>query len=182
MNRNLAHIAFGIVFLLYGCELDKIDYPVEPQIESRDLTVTETDDLLGNPIRLNTIHFYLIDGDGDIGPETPCYNGDIYLAGNCLVELYYKSGNSYMMDTSISIDTVFCGYDTVLMNVMGWYAMPYSGDLGQDKALKADIFIDIEYNTEPQKNYEEFFYTITVFDKSLNQSNTISTDTIIITQ
>lgn len=180
MNRKCFLLVGLIIFALTACELEKVDYPPEPFIRAEPLIVTDTIDLLNNKVRLINLHFYLIDGDGDIGPETPCFNGERYLPGNCYLELYYKDGNEFVKDTIQQLDTLFCGQDTVMMKMTEWYMIPYAGDLGQDNSLKEDIYIDVEYNTEPQKSYSEFFYKITVFDMALNQSNTISTDTVII--
>jgi len=159
--RQFIFVLVVIVFQFTSCELESVDYPPEPFIEFVDLKVLDTIDLLDNLSRLNTIHFYVIDGDGDIGP----INHPDYI-GNCYLQLFYEDSGKYKMDTNL-LDTV------------QWPTIPYVGELGQDKALKADIFIENEFNTEPQKSYSNFFYLITVFDMSLNQSNTISTDTII---
>jgi len=179
MNKFYTYLALVLIVFATGCELESVDYPPEPQIEFKELTVIDTVDLIGNKTQLNKIHFYLIDGDGNIG-ETPCYNGEMVLAGNCLLQRFYFEKGDYIEDVGY-IDTIFCAvFDTFsIENVTAWYNIPNVGELGQDKALKADIFIDLEYTTQLEQSYKNFFYKITVFDMTLNKSNIISTDTII---
>jgi hypothetical protein len=179
MSKFFIYMGLALIGFTQGCKLESVDYPPEPQIEFKTLTVIDTVDLNGNKTQLNKIHFYLIDGDGNIG-ETPCYNGEMVLGGNCLLERYYFENNSYKKDAGYT-DTIFCSESIFSVeNVTAWYNIPYVGQLGQDKALKADIYIDIEYTSDLQKSYTNFFYKITVFDMDVNRSNTISTDTLIL--
>jgi len=159
MSKHTFFIAF-LILVFSGCELETERYSFIPQIEFKELIVKDSLDLLGNPSRLITLHFYLIDGNGDIGP---IYNPD-YI-GNCNLELYYLKDGIYQQDTAI-------------LDTLRWPTIPYVGDLGQDKTLKADIFIDYAYNTFPTNSYTSFFYTVFVYDMSLNKSNIINTDTI----
>jgi hypothetical protein len=163
MNRFILFLSVFIIGFS-ACELENVEYSDIPNIEFKDLKVKDSLDLLGNPSRLITLHFYLIDGDGDIGP----INSPDYI-GNCNLELFFLKDLVYQNDTTI-LDTI------------RWTTIPYVGYLGQDKALKADVFIDIEYNAEPQMSYKNYFYKITVFDMVFNKSNTISTDTIILSE
>jgi hypothetical protein len=152
-----------LIGITYSCALEELDYPPEPFIEFRNIYSVDTFDLIGNPSRKITIHFYLIDGDGDIGP--------VYSSGfsgeNTNLELYFFDQNVFKIDTAVN-------------DTLRWLTIPWVGELGQDKVLKADVYLDMEYNTEPQKSYDDFFYAITVYDLALNKSNTIHTDTIII--
>jgi hypothetical protein len=162
-SKEIKWLWFSLAFLLvFSCELEQTDYPPEPFIEFRELQVIDSGGILGSA-RYFKIHFYLIDGDGDIGPiYHPEFDGK-----NCNVELFYKSGANYQLDTLILEDA-------------RWFEIPYVGDLGHDKALKADVYIDYGPFVEVQRQYTNFFLTITVYDMALNKSNTIHTDTIIL--
>lgn len=149
------------IFLLTSCELDSGDYSDIPFISFKKITVTDSVDILGNPsARLVNLHFYLIDGDGNIGPIYTI--NDTGPQPNCKVNFFYKdSQGNYIQDTLIES-----------------YTIPEIGDLGQDVLLKADIFIDITYNIGNPLSATQFFYSVQVFDKSLQASNILHTDTV----
>ncbi|HCC30746.1 MAG TPA: hypothetical protein DEQ03_11970 [Marinilabiliales bacterium] len=164
MNKLLTYIFLAVFAMVSACELETTDYPDTPQIEFKEIKVADTVDLLGSKSRLVNLHFYLIDGDGNIGPIYTIKD----TLPNCYITLYYKNSTGIFTQ------------DTNIIDTLSSYTIPDVGDLGQDKTLKADIFIDISYNTEPTMSHTHFFYSIQVIDKSLNKSNTIHTDTIII--
>lgn len=156
-------IVLFVFMSLHACQLEYTNYPTEPYIEFREISYKDSFDLLGNASRKIFIHYYLVDGDGDIGP---IYNND-FSGWNTNIELYVRNQNNYFIDTS-------------MVDSLRWVTVPFVGDLGQDYSLKADIYLDFEYNTEPEKSYTNFYYSITMYDLNLHKSNTIYTDTIII--
>ncbi|MBI9065875.1 MAG: hypothetical protein JEZ09_01205 [Salinivirgaceae bacterium] len=160
MNKIL--VSFLVLFFILGCDIESVDYPPEPYVEFKDVIVENSVDLLDNPIRNVSLHFYLIDGDGDIGPLLE--NTEIYR--NCNWELYYFNNNERMHDTML--------HDSII-----WVDIPSAGELGQDQSLKADVFITIEFTSAPQSTYDTFQFSIQVFDMALNESNIAWSDTII---
>jgi hypothetical protein len=182
LKSNHTFLIAFLILVFSGCELETERYSFIPQIEFKELTVVDTIDLLQNKIRQNKLHFYLIDGNGDIG-DVPCFDGADYYPGNCLIELHYYDGDKYVYDSTFPKSWFPCYGDSVEMRITQWYSIPSVGDLGQDKALKADVFIDIEYTKDPLNLqyhfHNNFFYKITVFDQKLNKSNVLNTDTII---
>ena len=161
-NKEIKWLWFSLMFLLFlSCELEQTNYPPEPYIEFKDLQVIDSGSVLGSA-RYFKIHYYLIDGDGDIGPIfRPGY------IGNCYIELYHFKDTAYQLDVSI-------------LDTLRWFEIPFVGDLGQDKALKADIYIDYGPFVGVQREYTNFFLTLTQYDMALNKSNTMYTDTIIL--
>lgn len=171
-----------MVLVFASCEVESVDYPPEPSIVFKNVMVENGEDLIGNPIRDVQLHFYLIDGDGDIGPF---YTENIL--GNCHVELFYKHNGTWQKNNSIAADTLVFETDTLIIDTLSWFNMPSPGDLGQDNTLKADVFIDIEYTyvsglvneVQPAK-FDTFYYTAQVYDLQLNTSNVAFSDTLII--
>ncbi|MFA6400726.1 MAG: hypothetical protein WCX31_03755 [Salinivirgaceae bacterium] len=167
-----------LVIAFSACDLENVNYSDVPYLEFKELKAKDSIDILENKSRLVTLHLYLIDGKGDIG-DFPCFDGTEYYPGNCLIQLHYYNGDKYVYDSTFPKAWFPCYGDSVEMRITEWYTIPPVGDLGQDKALKADVFIDISYTVEPQNSYKKYFYKVTVFDAKLNRSNTLITDTII---
>lgn len=152
---------------LAGCELEKTDYPPEPQIEFLSSNVEVVTNALGqNQIQIK-VKFYLIDGDGDVGlmefDTLPPYDANFFPS-------FYSINNGVKQ-----IDTTF---------IADKYRIPWVGDLGQDKALKAEVSIDFEY---PYSNsfpfpHDSIMYSFYMLDRLLNKSNTVWTDTIVVVQ
>lgn len=175
MNNKYAFYLFFLI-LLVGCKLEVIDYDDVPFIEMKEVIVEKGVDGLGNPSRNVYMHFYLIDGDGDIIPMIDTANN---FFGNCYIQLYYLDNDIFYKDKTVLMDTLLVGTDSIVKNVMGWYNIP-NKELGQDIALKADVYIDISYNYGPPVSYDTFRFSIQVFDFALNASNIIWSDTLIL--
>lgn len=182
MNKFFGII--GCALFLTACQVESVDYPNTPSVEFKEVLVENSVDLLGNPVRSVTLHFYLIDGNGDIGPF---YTDSIF--GNCHVELFCQDLGQWKKFYPPKLDTVVYNMDTIYYSSLEWVNMPSPGELGQDNTLKADIYVDIAYSLgivsedldviDPV-NYDTFFYAVKVYDLALNESNMAYSDTIIL--
>lgn len=166
MSKAVAFFLLSFMVLFFSCELDNTRYSEIPEIEFKSISVVDTVNVLGNKVNTVKLHFYLIDGDGNIGP---IYKIDcVYAQPNCFIDLFFKN------DAGIFVE------DTTVAYTLKAFTIPDVGDLGQDKRLKADIFIDIEYLYQLKNFYSTIFYQVQVMDKSLNNSNVINTDTLML--
>lgn len=68
-NDGIAIILFLLLFSFSSCFKPQT-FPKEPNIEFIDFIVKDTFDILQNRVLNGTLHFYFVDGDGDIGYDT----------------------------------------------------------------------------------------------------------------
>lgn len=165
MSKRLLCLCLFFVMLAWGCKLESVDYPPEPDIEFLQTNITIVQNALGqNQINIE-LKFYLIDGDGDVGLTQedvyPPYDANFYPTFHGI-----KNGE-LKIDTTLIADT---------------YRIPWVGDLGQDNTLKAEIAIDFEYpfNDQYPFPYDSIVYSFYMVDRALNESNVAWTDTIVI--
>lgn len=164
--RLIIGILIFLLIFTFSCKKPQ-QYPTIPQISYKSYEIRDTIDLLDNVVKRGKLKFYVIDGDGDIGLSeadsiAPYNLGSLYYH-NLFLTMYEK------------IDGKFEKVDlTVPLN----YRIPYVVPQGQNKTLKADIIVDIDF---PQViNYDTIKYDFFIFDRALNQSNIISSPEIII--
>jgi hypothetical protein len=151
--------------VLFGCEVESVDYPPEPQIEYLNTEVSTSKNILDQTQIGIKVTFYVIDGDGDIGLT----QNDIYPPYDAnFFPVFYG-----IKDGVMNIDTNF---------VADRYRIPYVGNLGQDNTLKARVSVDFEYpyNDIFPFIYDSVVYSFYIQDRALNKSNIAWTDTIVI--
>jgi hypothetical protein len=144
-----------LIPVLFGsCNIDTGNYPDEPSIEYKSAEAAIIyDTLKENFVKTVKLHFYVIDGDGDIGIELSDTGTNVFM------KMYHFANNSFSPDTAKLK-----------------YSIPYIDNSGQDETLKADIYIDIEYNNLAYDTiYQEFYIT----DRAGHRSNTEMTDTLV---
>lgn len=166
MHKKLVYISLIAILFVWGCELEKVNYPPEPQIEYRSAITSISTNALDQPVLYIKLTFYLIDGDGDVGllwfDTLPPYDANFFPT------LYGIENNILVMDTTL---------------VATKYRIPYVGDLGQDKALKAEVIVDLEYPPPYFPfPYDTILYSFYMNDRTLNKSNVAWTDTIILSE
>lgn len=169
MNKIHVFIYLLAILLLGGCELEKVDYPSEPQIEFRSAIPSISENALHQPVLFIKLTFYLIDGDGDLGilwfdttPPPPPYDANFFPT------LYSIENNKLVIDTSLLATK---------------YSIPYVNNLGQDKLLKAEVIVDLEYPPPYFPfPYDTIMYSFYMNDRALNKSNIAWTDTIILSE
>lgn len=150
--------------LIFSCKKPEV-YSETPKITFKSINVTDTSTLLTD-IRLVSITFSIIDGDGDIGiqkDENDTVEDGYY---DLIIKLFEKQNGVFQEITEFEAENNF--------------RMPYVGEITQGNVLKADINVDIE-NIFPIK-YDTVYYEIYVFDNAKHQSNTIKTSEIILNQ
>ncbi len=146
-----------------GC--DKIvTYPDTPVINFKNHTTYLTTDGLNNKIALVKLQIEFTDGDGDIGFRQPA-STEIpdSLKYNFFLTLYdYKNGQFEKVDNLEGNQN---------------FRVPYIKREGQNKTLKGDIFLDLEYKSII---YDTIFYSFYLVDRKFHKSNIDSTDVIVL--
>jgi hypothetical protein len=164
-HKILFIIGVFILLFLQSCEVDHVDYPLEPQIEFLNTDVSIGQNVLGQSQVNIKLSFYLIDGDGDMGltqyDSIPPYDANFFPS------LYGIENGEMKEDTNLIADK---------------YRIPWVGDLGQDKILKAVIYIDFNYpfNEQYPFPYDSVVYSFYLVDRALNKSNIAWSDTIVV--
>jgi len=160
-----------LLTIAYACVKTEPVSPV-PQITFKSFQLVDGyDTALQNNIKIGILEFSFVDGDADIGIETP-YDKTQSLEYNYNVFLYpYKKVNgSYF---KVDIDTT----DTLFPPP--FYRIEYDSKLdrvGQNKTIKGTITINIDYFILP--SYDTLKYEFYIIDRAMNKSNVESTNDI----
>ena len=144
---------FLALLLVFGCTKEET-YPVTPEITFKSLeifqSVSQNDSVV--------LTFSFTDGDGDIGtPKEDTINTDVFVS---MYEL--KEG-------------VFVKYDDPFGALN--YRVPFLEPRGNNKSLKGDIRINIDYNIFEIN--DTIRYELFMKDRAGHVSNVIGTSTII---
>jgi len=154
-------IAIGLIFL-WSCEKPKI-YSDVPEIAFKSISLANSTDTLGNEVKKVLLTFSLLDGDGDIGlPENGYPEFEILDNKNLFITLYEK------------IDGVFVEVDLLAPH---YYRTPFQLPEGQDKVLKADYEVTMEYS-KMFFTYDTIKYSLFIYDRQKHKSNIIDTPEI----
>lgn len=160
--RIIFFVPAVLIFILTACPTPQ-QYPVEPQIEFKKVTLSDRIDILGNHFKNYQLSFTFIDGDGDIGlkesdttgifaPESKYYN-------NLFFKVYeIKNGKKIIVNDTLA------------------YRTKYIQPLGQNKTLKADILIDYPFKILNDKlEYDSVLFEFYMADRQQHESNIDST-------
>ncbi|MDQ3051787.1 MAG: hypothetical protein M3Q95_12930 [Bacteroidota bacterium] len=151
----LAFVIFPVVglFLLNSCT-DEDTYPVTPEINFKSLEIFQNSSQQDSVI----LTFSFTDGDGDIGSiTTDSLSRDVFIK-------FYELRNGVF----IPFDDPFGAFN---------YRIPYLEPRGNNKSLKGDIRINVDYNVlQPNDTVK---YELYLKDRAGHQSNTVVTSTIV---
>ena len=163
--KKIVYILIPAAILLAGCPTPKV-LPDIPRVEFRSFVLEEKPNPLGI-VLTGVLNFYFEDGDGDIGfhasldslsqPDSVKYN--LFLTIYEMVDGEYR-----MVDTS-ELDT------------KPFYRIPPLDREGQNKTLKGEIEVEIEYFVFDGD--DTLRYSFYILDRAYNRSNTDTTTEII---
>lgn len=155
MRRSTYITIFIIINLITFVSCFKIiTYPETPEVDFISFEIKDSLDILGNSVISGTLHFYFVDGDGDIGFDT------IGGVKNTIFLEKYKIENG----TPIKIDLL------VPLN----YYVPKFEKTGNNKTLKGEMFV-YELNEYVPFEYDTIMYKFYIIDRAGNKSNVDST-------
>jgi uncharacterized protein YceK len=152
-----------VLIILSGCG-EIVTYPDVPVIEFLNHTTYLTTDDLGNNIALVKLNIEFTDGDGDIGIKQPSLpNLPDSLMYNLYLTMYdYKDGKFEIVEELEGTQK---------------FRIPYISREGQNKALKGNIYVDLEYQSII---YDTIFYSFYIVDRDFHKSNVDSSDVIVL--
>lgn len=157
-------------FAVLGCKKIEV-YPDEPKLTFKSVIVKDSSDILDNPIKHVKLVFEVIDGNGDIGlsetDTTGPFHRDSQYYYNLFIKEYEKIGEDF-----IEVENI---------NFPRYFRIPDLTPPGQNKTLKAEISVEMEYHfsdANPLK-FSEFKYFYYLVDRALNKSNE-DTSTLVI--
>jgi hypothetical protein len=149
---NLILICLTGTLLVTGCS-DDDTFPVTPEITFKSLDKFENSS--GSDSLVLTFSF--TDGDGDLGsPESDVLARDIFAR-------IFERKNGVFVEASLAAPLE--------------YRLPYLEPRGDNKSLKGDVKINIDYNIL-QPN-DTIYYKLYIKDRAGHKSNEITTTTII---
>ena len=142
--------------------------PDVPKIEFKSFVLDEKTDVLGNNILTGELRFDFEDGDGDIGFEVSIDSLDQpdSLRYNLFLTLHEK------------VDGKYVPVDTSELETPPFYRIPPLDREGQNKTLKGEIAVDIEYLII---EYDTLKYSFFIMDRAYHRSNVDTTSEIIFT-
>jgi hypothetical protein len=168
--RRIRYILPVLFLLLTGCPVPQV-LPDTPSIQFKSFILDKGFDGLGNEILLGELRFDFEDGDGDIGFEVPSENPDTLdfpdsLLYNLFLTPYEK------------VDGQFVEVDTSELETPPYYRIPPLDREGQNKTLKGEVMISIQYLLI---EYDTLKYSFYIMDRAFHRSNVDTTSEIIFT-
>jgi hypothetical protein len=163
MGRSYKILPALLIFVLASC-IKIEDLPPEPMVDFREFTLSDSTDILGNPVRVGKLTFYFEDGDGDLGLPQPDNPGSE--ESNLFLKLYRKTGGVFEL----------VGPSDPLYP--SEYRIPQMVVPSQNRILKGTIDVSMIYFL--YNPLDTLYYDFWVKDRSGNESNTDSTCVIVL--
>ena len=155
------------LILLCGCPAPKV-LPDVPRIEFKSFILEERSNALGSKILTGLLSFDFEDGDGDIGfePLFDSLNLPDTVKYNLFLTLHEMKNGEYREIDASELES------------KPYYRIPPLDREGQNKTLKGEIEVEIEYYTI---DYDTLKYSFFVMDRAFHHSNVDTTTEIIFT-
>ena len=164
--KKISFILVLAAVLFTGCPAPSV-LPDVPRVEFISFMLEEKPNPLGT-VLTGTLTFYFEDGDGDIG-----FNAS-------LDSLNQPDSVKYNLFLTIHemVDGSYREVDTSELDSKPFYRIPPLDREGQNKTLKGEIAVEIEYFTI---DYDTLKYTFYLMDRAYHRSNQDTTTEIIFT-
>jgi hypothetical protein len=152
----LVTFILGTLFF-YTCEVPR-SYPDTPEVKFKSLFIADSVDLLDNKVKLVQLTISVIDGDGDVGIKFAdgVYPGFEDLDTSDMFITLYEKINGEFVEVELAAADKF--------------KLPYLEPEGQDKTLKADYEVSIEYS-DTLFVYDTIKYSFYIYDRAKHKSN-----------
>jgi len=163
--RQLALSIWVVFLLMVSCEELTPEYPDEPVVDYQGFGLYVMEDELGNLTLMGRLTFDFTDGDGNLGLPALDENTNPDLPDSLKYNFYMQLYNLQ-------------GYDFVKVPEENGGILKYRIPYLNKQPLKGTIDLDISYPVIGI--YDTIFYTFYIVDRSFNQSNTDSTEVIVL--
>jgi hypothetical protein len=167
-NRNVRRTIYIIMIAtlaMTGCPRPRT-LPDVPKVEFKSFILEKKMNALNQEILTGTLTFDFEDGDGDIGFEAS------------LDSLFLPDSIKYNLFLTLHerVNGAYREIDTSELLSPPYYRIPPLDREGQNKTLKGEISVDIEYYTI---DYDTLRYSFYLMDRAFHRSNVDTTDEII---
>jgi len=163
--KKFAYILISISLMLTGCPTPKV-LPDVPRVEFMSFILSEKSNPLGSKILTGELTFYFEDGDGDIG----------FLASPDSLTRPDSVKYNLFLTLHEMVDGIYREVDTSELESKPFYRVPPLDREGQNKTLKGEIKIDLEYYTI---DYDTLKYSFYLMDRDFHRSNVDTTTEIV---
>jgi hypothetical protein len=163
--KKIIYIAAFMTLALTGCPTPKT-LPDVPRVEFKSFILDYKINALNQEILTGTLTFDFEDGDGDIGFE----------ASPDTLRLPDSLKYNLFLTLHERVDGKYRKVDTAELGSPPFYRIPPLDREGQNKTLRGEISVDIEYFTI---DYDTLRYSFYLMDRSYHRSNVDTTDEII---
>jgi len=159
----------GIMFVMGGC-VDIPKYDNAPRIEFVGIDKFDSEDRLGNPIKLVRITLSFEDGDGDLGED---------IQNEDRKKLLEENGGwyNYNVQTFRYVNEKWEFHD---IPVLRYLAFPVLKPDGTKGPIRGKLDYDLEFSMGPGYKETPVKFQIKIRDRELRESNIIETDSIVV--
>lgn len=154
------------LMLLASCDEVTETYPDEPVVDYQTFGIYISEDALGNQVAIGRLTFNFTDGDGNLGLLPLEENSNPLLPDS-------KKYNFYLQLYDLQ------GYEFVKIPESEGGILKYRIPFLAKQPTKGVMDLDITY---PLIVHDTIFYTFYIVDRTLNHSNTDTTDVIVLSE
>ena len=170
--RTVGTLVFaGIVLMAGGCA-DIPKYDLSPAIEFAGIDQFDSEDALGNPVKLVRITLAFEDGDGDLGEDPQSEERRNFLEanggwGNYRVEVLRLQNEKWERHPMPLLDSI------PLM-------FPFLKTDGSRGPIRGKLDFDIDFPPGTGSKITPLKFIVKIRDRELRESNIVETDSILV--
>ncbi len=166
--RTAGYLLFIGVMLLTGSCVDIPKYDPAPAIEFIGIDKFDSQDRLGNPIKLVRITLSFEDGDGDLGENIQSEERRQYLLDN-------GGWGNYQVKVFRFINEK---WEQLEMDAINYLAFPYLKTDGVRGPIRGKLDYDIDFALGPGQKDTPLKFVVKIRDRQLRESNIVETDSL----
>lgn len=166
--RIAGSLLFIGVMLLTGSCVDIPKYDPTPAIEFVGIDKFDSQDKLGNPMKLVRITLSFEDGDGDLGEDIQSEERRQYLLSNGGWGNYYVQVFRFVNEK----------WEELELTALDYLAFPYLKTDGVRGPIRGKLDYDIDFALGPGQKETPLKFVVKIRDRQLRESNVVETDSI----
>lgn len=156
------------IMLVAGSCVDIPKYDHAPRIEFVGIDKFDSEDKLGNPIKLVRITVSFEDGDGDLGEDIQSEERRNFLMDNGGWGNYHVQVLRYVNEK----------WEPLEMSALSYLAFPYLKPDGIRGPIRGKLDYDLDFALGAGQKDTPLKFLVKIRDRELRESNTIETDSI----
>lgn len=168
--RTIGAVLFFGVMLLTGSCVDIPKYDPTPSIEFVGIDLFDSEDKLGNPIKLLRITLSFEDGDGDLGEDAQSEERMKYLEANGGWKNYHAQAYRFVNEK----------WEEFEMPLLEDLVFPILKTDGVRGPIRGKLDYDLNFSLGEGQKDTPLKFAVKIRDRELRESNTIETDSIVV--